>query len=103
MKRISLIALLVLISLCFSGCSAVMKILPVREYRGTPLTSLSYKTVDYMGGMSETYLLDFDGDLYGKKLKTELLYYIRPEEKFNSIDELTKQIHNDIETMKQMM
>ena len=60
MKRISLIALLVLISLCFSGCSAVMKILPVREYRGTPLTSLSYKTVDYMGGISETYLLDFE-------------------------------------------
>ena len=51
----------------------------------------------------ETYLLDYNGDLYGKKLKTELLYYIRPEEKFNSIDELTKQIHNDIETMKQMM
>ena len=60
MKRISLIALLVLISLCFVGCSAVMKILPIREYRGTPLTSLSYETVDYMGGMSETYVLDFD-------------------------------------------
>lgn len=51
----------------------------------------------------ETYLLDFGGDLYGRKLKTELLYYIRPEERFNSIDELTKQIHNDIETMKQQM
>ena len=51
----------------------------------------------------ETYLLDYNGDLYGKKLKTELLYYIRPEEKFTGIDELTKQIHNDIETKKQMM
>ena len=84
MKRISLIALLVLISLCFSGCSAVMKILPIREYRGTPLTSLSYKTVDYMGGASVTHLLDFDENTVtrtfytpyaeeGEKYETELV------------------------------
>lgn len=47
----------------------------------------------------ETYLLDFDGDLYGRELKTELLYYIRPEERFNSIDDLIKQIQNDIDGM----
>lgn len=47
----------------------------------------------------ETYILDFDGDLYGRELQTELLYFIRPEEKFESIDELKKQIVNDISGM----
>ena len=44
----------------------------------------------------ETYILDYKGDLYGKMLQTELLYFIRPEEKFPSIEALKQQIQNDI-------
>ena len=47
----------------------------------------------------ETHILNFDGDLYGQRLQVELLFYIRPEEKFASVDELKAQIQNDIETM----
>ncbi|MGN0155237.1 MAG: bifunctional riboflavin kinase/FAD synthetase [Lachnospiraceae bacterium] len=47
----------------------------------------------------ETYILDYEGNLYGKELSTELLYFIRPEEKFASMEELTMQIRNDIDTM----
>lgn len=47
----------------------------------------------------ETYILDYDGDLYGQQLQTELLYYIRPEEKFDSLDALKEQIGNDIAMM----
>jgi riboflavin kinase/FMN adenylyltransferase len=47
----------------------------------------------------ETYILDFNGDLYGRQLKTELLYFIRPEEKFKNIDALKEQIGNDIRMM----
>jgi riboflavin kinase/FMN adenylyltransferase len=47
----------------------------------------------------ETYILDFNGDLYGRQLKTELLYFIRPEEKFKNIDALREQIGNDIQLM----
>ena len=47
----------------------------------------------------ETHLLDFGGDLYGCYLKTELLYFIRPEEKFANVDVLKKQIHTDIKLM----
>ncbi len=50
----------------------------------------------------ETYILDFDGNLYGRKLQVELLFYIRPEEKFSSVDELKMQIRNDIESMNTM-
>lgn len=44
----------------------------------------------------ETYILDYKGDLYGKEVQTELLFFIRPEKKFLNIKELTKQINTDI-------
>ena len=47
----------------------------------------------------ETFILDYQGDLYGRKLQTELLYFIRPEEKFSSIEALKKQIGNDVSMM----
>lgn len=47
----------------------------------------------------ETHILDFYGDLYGREIKTELLYFIRPEEKFADIEALKKQIGNDIKLM----
>ena len=47
----------------------------------------------------ETHILDYSGDLYGRKVKTELLYFLRPEEKFPDVNTLKKQIGNDITQM----
>jgi riboflavin kinase/FMN adenylyltransferase len=44
----------------------------------------------------EAYLLDFDGDLYGSRLRLELLAHLRDERRFSSVDELLVQIHKDI-------
>lgn len=43
----------------------------------------------------ETHLLDYSGDLYGSKIKVEFLNFLRPEIKFNSLDELKKQLEID--------
>ena len=43
----------------------------------------------------ETYVYDFDGDLYGHVLRVRFLHRIRDERKFGGIDELTAQIRND--------
>lgn len=40
----------------------------------------------------EPWLLDFDGDLYGRPLCVELLKFLRPERKFNSLDTLRAEI-----------
>lgn len=49
----------------------------------------------------ESFLLDFDGDLYGKEVRVELYKFIREETKFENPQELAKQIHRDAETIKE--
>ena len=44
----------------------------------------------------ETYLYNFAGDLYGKEMKVELLDFVRPEMKFESIGALKAQLDHDI-------
>ena len=48
----------------------------------------------------ETHIIDFkennfDKNLYGKRIKVELIEFLRPEKKFNSLSELQKQIEAD--------
>lgn len=43
----------------------------------------------------ETFVLDFDGDLYGTALRVRFLHRLRDERKFNGIDELKAQIERD--------
>ena len=43
----------------------------------------------------ETWLFDFDEDLYGQILETELVAWIRPEEKFDGLDALVAQVMDD--------
>ena len=44
----------------------------------------------------ETYLYGFDGSLYGKRMKVELLDFVRPEQKFESLEALKAQLDHDI-------
>jgi len=43
----------------------------------------------------ESYIFDFDGDLYGDVLRVRFLHRIRDERKFSGIDELKSQIETD--------
>jgi len=45
----------------------------------------------------EPYLVDFDQDLYNETLTLEFLKYLRPEEKFTTIEELKGKIQQDVE------
>jgi len=56
-------------------------------------------TVNDIGVRCETHILDFDGDLYGCKVKVCFHKFLRAEQKFNDISELTEAIcRNIIET-----
>lgn len=43
----------------------------------------------------ETWLFDFDEDLYGQVIETDLITFLRPELKFDSIDLLVQQVLKD--------
>lgn len=44
---------------------------------------------------SETYICGFSGDLYGERVPVRLLEFLRPEQKFDSIETLRRQICKD--------
>lgn len=48
----------------------------------------------------EVHFFDFNKDLYGKKLTIELLYFLRDEKKFGSIDLLIHQLKKDEKTAR---
>ena len=75
-------------------------------YAGSGLghrAAISIGTNPHYGGSErriEPYLLDFDGDLYGKRLVVELWERLRDEAVFESEAALVEQIASDVEATK---
>jgi riboflavin kinase/FMN adenylyltransferase len=65
--------------------------------------AVSIGTNPHYGGTErriEPYLLDFDGDLYGKRLVVELWARLRDEEVFESEEALIDQIARDVDATR---
>ena len=75
-------------------------------YAGAALehrAAVSIGTNPHYGGTErriEPFLLDFDGDLYGKRLVVEVWERLRDEEVFASEDDLVAQIGRDVEATR---
>ncbi len=46
--------------------------------------------------LAETFIIDFDGSVYGKKLSLSLKRFLRAETKFSGLEELKAAIKNDV-------
>ncbi|MCP3688337.1 MAG: bifunctional riboflavin kinase/FAD synthetase [Gammaproteobacteria bacterium] len=57
-------------------------------------------TVNGVDTILEVYILDFDQDVYGYCVEVEFLHKIRDEEKFDSLEELSRHIEQDINLAK---
>lgn len=55
---------------------------------------------DSIKAILEVHLLDYEGELYGKRLQVRFCSRIRDEKKFDSLDELKQQIHEDLNTAR---
>jgi riboflavin kinase/FMN adenylyltransferase len=51
----------------------------------------------------ETYLFDFDGDLYGATLSVGLVAFLRPEVKFDGLDALIRQMAQDCDEARAIL
>jgi len=51
----------------------------------------------------EVWLFDFDEDIYGEVIETDLIAFLRPEEKFDSIEAMVEQIHRDEHEAKRIL
>ena len=60
-------------------------------------------TVDGQNVTVEPWILDFDGDLYGKEITLEFHKFLRPEQKFGSLEELKAQIQKDAATTREIL
>lgn len=54
-------------------------------------------TVSGEGVTVEPWILDFDGDIYGKEITLEFYQFLRPEQKFGSLEELKAEIQKNAE------
>lgn len=45
---------------------------------------------------AETYIYDYDDDLYDRKISVTLLQFRRPEQKFDSVDSLYRTVSEDM-------
>jgi riboflavin kinase/FMN adenylyltransferase len=62
------------------------------------ITNIGYNPTVEGGKLSvETYILDFDKQIYGEKIKINYINRIRDEVKFNTIDKLKQQLIKDKE------
>lgn len=50
----------------------------------------------------EIHLLDFEHDIYDKDVELRFVRYLRPEQKFENIDALTKQIELDVQQARKL-
>jgi riboflavin kinase/FMN adenylyltransferase len=75
----------------------------------TQLASAAYRSVTNIGRRPtfddgapsvETYILDFDADIYDQELRVDLIAMLRGEAKFDSVDALKQQIARDVEAAR---
>jgi len=55
------------------------------------------------GELIEAYLLDFDGELYGKQLCLQFIQRLRGERRFDTPEALVEQMHRDVERTRELV
>lgn len=76
------------------GIYAVNVIVDEEIYQG--MAYIGHRpTVNGMSRNIEVNIFDFDMDIYGQHIRMDFLHFIRGDQKFNSLDELSQQLGRD--------
>ena len=83
-----------------SGVYAVLVDIDGTVYLGAANVGVRPTVGDLLKPILEVHLLDFKGDLYGRRIEVEFVTKIRNEEKFISLDKLIESIQRDVKQIR---
>lgn len=91
-------------SFCLPRFGVYASVVHIGEERFCGVTNVGVRpTVDGHHVSAETWMPDYHGpELYGKTLQVDLLRFLRPEQKFASVELLGEQIHRDGEKSRNL-
>lgn len=73
------------------------------EWRGGVANFGRTPTTGIRDPLLETFIFDFEGDIYGKTLEVALVLYLRSELKFDSVDDMVAQMNRDAEAARAVL
>ena len=89
-------------NLPIKGVFSVKISIDVSEFEGIANIGIR-PTVGGTSPVLEVNIFDFKKEIYGKRLKVEFIKKIRDEKKFDSLEDLKKQIAKDVNTAKEQL
>ena len=89
-------------NLPIKGVFSVKISIDVSEFEGIANIGIR-PTVGGTSPVLEVNIFDFKKEIYGKRIKVEFVKKIRDEKKFDSLDDLKKQIAKDVNTAKEQL
>ncbi len=72
------------------------------SYKGVGNIGINPTTQDSLNIKVEFHILDYQGDLYGRTLRFELIKMLRTEKRFSSVAELQEQIARDVQQARSL-
>ena len=60
-------------------------------------------TFDEGGRTIESYILDFDKEIYGQTIKLEFIKYLRDEKAFDTVENLIVQMNKDVKDTRKIL
>ncbi len=86
-----------------NGVYAVRVLLDSRWFEGVANVGVRPTVANALDRVLEVYIFDFSGDLYGHDLEVKFERFLRPEQKFSSIEELRAQIARDAALAREIL
>ncbi len=74
-----------------------------REFAGVANIGVNPTVQGVTQPLLEVWLFDFDEDIYDRVIETDLIAFLRPEEKFSSLEIMTEQVMADAARARQLL
>jgi riboflavin kinase/FMN adenylyltransferase len=74
-----------------------------REFKGVANVGVNPTVQGVTRPLLEVWLFDFDEDIYDRVIETDLIAFLRPEEKFDGLEAMTEQVMKDAARAKAIL